>query len=229
MSTVAFIVTCEHASNQIPARYRALFAGQARLFESHSAYDKGALKLARAIARALGAEVAFGQVSRLLVDLNRSLSHPALLSRFTKAAPREQQDELIEAYYRPFRDAVARKVAWHVAAGRPVVHLGVHTFAPVVGGEHRNADIGLLYDPARRTELDLALSLQHALREKGLSVRRNYPYRGAADGHTTALRRAFPEGYVGLELELNQRLVTDPARFRRVKRDIAGALEQIAR
>jgi hypothetical protein len=39
-------------------------------------------------------------------------------------------------------------------------------------------------------------------------VRRNYPYRGNADGLTTALRRVHgADRYVGIEVELNQRLL----------------------
>jgi hypothetical protein len=49
------------------------------------------------------------------------------------------------------------------------------------------------------------------LEAPGLRVRRNYPYRGVADGFTTALRRRFPADlYLGIELEVNQRLLRSP-------------------
>lgn len=229
MKPMAVIVTCEHASNHVPPRYRTLFAGHAKLLESHRAYDKGARELARGLAKALGAEAAFGPVSRLLVDLNRSPANPALLSRFSKGLSHDEKAALIEGYYRPFRDGVERRVAWHLAAGRAVLHLSVHSFAPVLRGKRRGADVGLLYDPARELELELALAVQRALKARGLVVRRNYPYRGVADGHTTALRRTFVEGYVGLELELNQRLAADASRFARVRRDIAEMLREIVK
>jgi hypothetical protein len=39
------------------------------------------------------------------------------------------------------------------------------------------------------------------------SVRRNYPYLGRSDGLTTYLRRRFDrDRYVGVEIEVNQRL-----------------------
>jgi predicted N-formylglutamate amidohydrolase len=224
---MAVVVTCEHASKHVPARYRSLFAGHERLLESHRGYDKGALPLSRAIARALGADAMFGRNSRLLIDLNRSLSHPGLLSRFTKVLSAEEKQALVDQCYRPFRESVQRRIAWHLAAGRPVLHLCVHSFTPVLCGRRRNADVGLLYDPARTSERELALSLGRALSERGLVVRRNYPYRGTADGHTTALRRAFPDGYTSLELELNQRLTGDAARFSGVRREIAGALCEV--
>jgi hypothetical protein len=46
-----------------------------------------------------------------------------------------------------------------------------------------------------------------------LRVRRNYPYAGKADGLTSHLRRRFaPGAYVGIELEVNQRIVNSAGR-----------------
>ena len=40
------------------------------------------------------------------------------------------------------------------------------------------------------------------------ALRRNSPYRGTADGLTTALRRRYPANrYIGIEVEMNQRLM----------------------
>src|SRR3954454_24119921 len=71
-----YLVTCEHGGNRIPARYRPLFAGAEALLESHRGYDPGALQLGREIAAALDAPLVSANVSRLLVDLNRSIGHP---------------------------------------------------------------------------------------------------------------------------------------------------------
>jgi len=222
----AIVVTCEHASGRVPARYRSLFAGRERLLESHRGYDKGALPLARAVAQAFGADTAFGRTSRLLVDLNRSPGHASFHSSLSRSLSLEERDAIFERYYRPFRESVERQIAWHLAAGRDVLHLSVHSFTPVLCGKRRNADIGLLYDPARGDEREFALELGRALSARSMLVRRNYPYRGTADGHTTALRRVFKERYVGLELELNQRLTAD-APFARVRRDIVAALRDV--
>jgi hypothetical protein len=44
-------------------------------------------------------------------------------------------------------------------------------------------------------------------------VRRNYPYAGKGDGLTSAMRVCFPEhAYVGVELEVNQKIVFGAAR-----------------
>jgi predicted N-formylglutamate amidohydrolase len=91
----------------------------------------------------------------------------------------------------------------------------VHSFTPVLGGEVRNADVGLLYDSQRPSEVRACRRWQAALAEidPSLRVRRNYPYRGAADGLATWLRRRLPDArYAGVELELNQALLAGPSR-----------------
>jgi len=40
--------------------------------------------------------------------------------------------------------------------GDRVIHVAVHSFTPTLRGVRRNADVGLLYDPARPGELALA-------------------------------------------------------------------------
>ncbi len=44
------LVSCEHAGNQIPAPYQALFANRQSLLTSHRGYDIGILPLARKLA-----------------------------------------------------------------------------------------------------------------------------------------------------------------------------------
>jgi hypothetical protein len=79
----------------------------------------------------------------------------------------------------------------------------------------RTADVGLLFDPRRPLEARLCGAWREALQalEPGLRVRRNYPYRGSADGLTTWLRGRFPaRQYLGIEVEVNQRFPRGSAR-----------------
>jgi predicted N-formylglutamate amidohydrolase len=105
--------------------------------------------------------------------------------------------------------------------------VAVHSFTPVLRGAVRDYGIGILYDPRRRRERALALAWQRQLRAAlpGVGVRRNAPYRGDADGLTTALRRERPpRRYLGIELELNQQLIaSDPER-----RALAAALARVS-
>lgn len=206
----ALLVTVEHGGNRVPADYRKLFAAQAAVLDTHRGYDPGALLLGRDLATRLDAPLVSSTTTRLLVDLNRSLGHRGLFSEFTRRLPADQRTRIVERYWRPYRDEVDRAVAGFIDRGRRVVHLSSHSFTPVLDGEVRDADIGLLYDPGRPAERLLAARWKAALRaiDPGLRVRMNYPYTGRADGLTRDLRRRHaPARYAGLEIEVNQRYV----------------------
>ena len=226
----AVLVTCEHGGNRVPARYRSWFAGAQSALDSHRGFDAGALAMAHTLARTLDAELLVTTVSRLVVELNRSLCHPQLFSRFTQSAPQSVRAEIFERYYVPYWRAAHASVARAVRRNRCVVHIGAHSFTPVLDGDVRRADIGLLYDPKRPCEVALCAAWRNAIRDRApqWKVRRNYPYAGASDGLTTALRRTFPPSrYLGLELEINQRLPLGggPA-WQAMRRTIAEALAE---
>ncbi len=204
------VVTCEHGGNRIPAAYRHFFRGQRRLVDSHRGHDPGALVVARALARAFDAPLVVSTVSRLLVDLNRSIGHRQLFSPAISAAPAAVRAEIIRRHYLPYRAEVERLVARSIARGRRVLHLSAHSFTPVLDGIVRRADLGLLYDPDRRPEACLCAQWKASLAAiaPGLRVRRNYPYAGKGDGLTSYLRHRFPaRDYVGIEIEVNQKIV----------------------
>jgi predicted N-formylglutamate amidohydrolase len=201
-----FLITCEHGGNRIPFRYRRLFQGHEALLDSHRGYDAGALAVASDLAAALRAPLFKSTVSRLLIDLNRSPGHARLYSDITRATPPAMREEIRRRHYLPYRQRVEEWIESVVSKGERVVHISSHSFTPVLDGEVRKADVGLLYDPARPGELDLCRCWGKALKQlaPALRVRRNYPYRGKSDGLTRWLRQRFPApSYVGIELEIN--------------------------
>ena len=224
-----WLLTCEHASRDVPDEFREAFARAGAVMDSHRAWDPGALGVFSALAPDHADHASRGRATRLLVDLNRSLHHPRLFSEFTRRLPREVRDRIVDHWWRPFRDEAESVVAAWRADGLPVVHLSVHSFTPVLDGHARTADIGLLYDPRRAAELGLARRCRDLLADRGWSVRLNYPYRGVADGHTTAMRRRHPEGFAGFELELNQRLFEDAAVERALLVDLDATLAALRR
>jgi predicted N-formylglutamate amidohydrolase len=206
------IITCEHGGNEVPEPYARLFRKGRKLLKSHCGYDPGALELARRFARRLKAPLVWSTVTRLLVELNRSPGHPKLFSRFTASLDEPIKRAILARHYTPYRQRVEAFVARGLLAGCPVLHLSVHSFTPQLNGQVRNADLGLLYDPARRVERTFCERWQETLAalKPGLRVRRNYPYRGVSDGLVTSLRRHFASPlYAGIELEVNQRWPLD--------------------
>ena len=228
MTDDIFLITCEHGGNRIPREYRILFDGHESLLSSHRAHDAGALRMARDLASALHAPLVASTVSRLLIDLNRSITHPRVYSEISRAAPAAMRQEIRQRYYAGYREAVERWVEQSASTGRRTIHVSCHSFAPQLDGRRRDADIGLLYDPARPAEKALCRAWRTAIRARmpGLKTRMNYPYAGKSDGLTTHLRRRYPcEAYIGIELEINQRHALENAgRWRAVRNAIVDAL-----
>jgi predicted N-formylglutamate amidohydrolase len=205
-----FIITCEHGGNRIPAPYRRLFRGQRALLDSHRGYDPGSLVMAKALASGFGAPLVASTVSRLLIDLNRSIGHPQLFSVVTRAAPAQSRAQIVEQHYWPYRTQVERLVGQAVARGHRVIHISSHSFTAELDGRVRGADVGLLYHPGRRGEAEVCARWKDSLAAlaSDLRVRRNYPYAGKGDGLTSHLRLRFAQSdYVGIELEVNQGIV----------------------
>jgi predicted N-formylglutamate amidohydrolase len=199
----------------MPAPYRRLFRGRGTLLNSHRGYDPGALLMAEALARAFRAPLVTSTISRLLIDLNRSIGHPQLFSAATRRAPATVREEIVAQYYCPYRAQVERMVRQSVSRGRRVIHISSHSFTPELDGKVRRADVGLLYDPGRHEEAGLCARWKTSLAAFApeLRVRRNYPYAGKGDGLTSYLRLRFPHGaYVGIELEVNQSIVSAAGR-----------------
>ena len=222
------LITCEHGGNRIPAKYRALFRKHRALLQSHRGFDPGALALARDFAAAFHAELVYSTTSRLLVELNCSPGHPRLFSAVAKRLPAEERQHLLERYYFPYREWVENQVRLWVEKGERVLHVSCHSFTPSLDGLQRRADVGLLYDPRRRVEADFCAAWRRELRLAGphLVVRRNYPYRGYADGLTTFLRKRYPDpAYAGIELEVNQKYpLGEPQRWRALRRLFVATL-----
>jgi predicted N-formylglutamate amidohydrolase len=205
-----FIITCEHGGNQIPAPYRRLFRGQKALLDSHRGYDPGALVMAKALAGARRAPLVASTVSRLLIDLNRSIGHPQLFSAVSRAAPAEIRAQIVEQHYRPYRAQVEGLVGQAASRGHRVIHVSSHSFTAELDGRVRGADVGLLYHPGRRGEAEVCARWKQSLATLApeLRIRRNYPYAGKGDGLTSHLRLRFAQcDYVGIELELNQSII----------------------
>jgi predicted N-formylglutamate amidohydrolase len=204
------IVSCEHGGNRVPKEHAPLFANAADLLATHRGYDLGALQIARALGRRLGVTPFAATTTRLVVDLNRSPGNRNLFSPYTRVLTPAQRGEALAKHYWPYRKAVDDCVAAALAARETVLHVSAHSFTPVLRGEVRHCDVGFLYDPRRRGEVRFVEAWYAALGAAApeLVLRRNYPYRGVSDSLVTELRSRYgSRGYVGMELEVNQKHV----------------------
>jgi predicted N-formylglutamate amidohydrolase len=206
------ILSCEHGGKEVPEEFQfALNSPHARQhLNSHRGWDPGSLEVAQFFAEQSGAPLIDSTTSRLLVDLNRSLGHGQLFSRFITPISTEARQAILEQHYHPYRN--------RVHSGARAVHLSVHTFTPVFRGVKRDLDIGLLFDPSRNLERSLCAAWQRILttHDTKLRVEWNQPYLGIDDGLTTAMRQRFDDrDYAGVELEINSRVMRRSEQGRR--------------
>ena len=214
------MLTCEHASNRLPAAFKK--AVPAEVLKTHRAYDIGALLVFRKLVRFAKPEFSCeGKFSRLFVDLNRTITNKSAFSEYYEApdardkAVAEKAKVQATAYWKEYRDNVEKFVQQNIGKsgkgaankGAEIVHLGIHSFTPVLNGKVRNTDIGILYDPARPQERAYAQVIKDEIKRlyPTMKVRFNYPYKGTSDGLTTTLRKKFGPRYAGLEIEINQK------------------------
>lgn len=201
------VLSCEHGGNHIPDDYQHLFVGAEEVLNTHRGYDIGALELFEAFQELEVNYAKSNTVSRLLVDVNRSLYRQTLFSEYTKGMFKGQKQKLLNDYYYAYRHPFEEVIRQLWQKQEQVLHLSIHSFTPVLNGETRGCDIGLLYHPQRKHEKELCQKWKRALKAgmPQLRLRFNYPYSGKPDGHVRYFRDREVEQYMGVEVELNQK------------------------
>ena len=205
------LLTCEHGGNHIPIEYESYFNKHQSVLNTHRGYDIGSLDVFNSL-KTLAYYSKYSTTSRLLVELNRSLHHQYLFSEFSKPITHIEKQNIINNHYLKYRNEIESFVKSLTDKKDKIIHISVHSFTPFLNGNKRNCDIGLLYDPKRKEEKNFCKTLKYKIQASNpsIKVRYNYPYLGKSDGFTTYLRKQFSEeNYLGIELEINQKLSTD--------------------
>lgn len=230
MKQTVLVLSCEHAVDTIPSEYSALFQEPLSHADERKSMDQGALNITKQISQQLNCPYTQSTVSRLLIDCNRSLSHSRCFSKYTKSLPFIEKQQLIDQYYTPFREQTQRLIETHIQNDQQVLHLSIHTFAPVLKGFRQNAGIGLLYNSKRHGEKEVARIWHGLLLQEtpDYRIRYNYPFPGDSNSFTKSLRRLYPEkDYLGIEVEINQLLLSTPETEKEVAFALANSLHEL--
>lgn len=206
------LLICDHASRRIPAVLGNMGLDPAAL-RCHLALDIGAGKLTRSLAARLSLTAVLCEYSRLVVDCNRELLDPGAFLEFgdgvvvmgnrnlNAAAKQVRADEI----YWPYHNAVTSQVERLLALGRPPVFVSLHSFTPVLNGETRHWEMGVLWD----TDQVTAEIFLHDLRAAGFDVGDNQPYSGKAPQDFTIDHHAESVGLSHVGIEIRQDLIDD--------------------
>lgn len=208
-----FLILCDHASAHIPASLEGLGLGS-EFLRAHIAYDIGALEVAERLATKLDSPLIHPGVSRLVVDCNRSVDHHELIVASTEfgsvpgneALANADVKERLSSFHAPYHDAVAAILDERV--GKVAGVIAIHSFTPVLAGQERNLQVGLLTKEDDR----LAMRMSDALAKvEGLIVGINQPYAPENGVYYTLERHAESTGLPSVMIELRNDLLADEA------------------
>lgn len=209
-----YVLTCEHASNYIPAESAQLGLTSADL-QRHIAWDIGAAEVARAVAAALDAPLISSGYSRLLIDCNRPLGVPSSIPALSEATvipgnlnlDASERQRRAELYYWPFQRAVSALLDQRQAARIPSIVIGMHSFTPVFLGNVRAMQAGILFRKSAR----FGEALRAALAAPDLKVCANEPYAISDSSDYTVPVHGEARGLEAVLVEIRQDLIADKA------------------
>ncbi len=202
------LIVCDHASRYIPRSLDDLGMDEAGL-STHLACDIGAGELTRRLAARLEANAVLACYSRLVVDCNRHLSDPtAYLTRGdghiipgNEGLGEAEKTERAEALYWPYHRAIESEIERLTRGDRVPAFISIHSFTPILDGQGRHWDVGILWDTDPRLPRPI-LERLHDI--PGIAIGDNEPYSGRAPADFTVDFHAERGGLPHAAFEVRQ-------------------------
>lgn len=203
------LLIADHASNRVPGNIDLGIAPA--LLREHIAIDIGVAELGTALCHRLGCPGILGNVSRLVVDLNREEDAPHIIPIASdghaipgNAIDHDARAARIDRYWRPYHSRIEAQMV----AQRPRLLISLHSFTPQLQTrpeEERPWEIGILYnqdDRAARNAIPL-------LEAEGVRVGDQQPYSGKLL-NATMNRHGEASSTAYLGIEMRQDLIGTP-------------------
>jgi len=226
LAVTPILLVCDHASCRIPKSLGDMgldpFARRC-----HLAVDIGAGPLTEKLAASLGVTAVLAQYSRLVMDCNRQLMDPSAFLQFgdgilvpgNRNLHQAEKDLRANVLYWPYHEAVDKQVQRLRSAGPAPAFIAIHSFTPVMNGEARPWEMGVLWDTDTRLR-DIFLEDFTAA---GYVVGDNEPYSGKAPQDFTIDHHAEEIGLPHIGIEIRQDLIDDEKGVE----EIAGVMHRI--
>ncbi len=224
------LLVCDHASCAFPASLGDMgldpFARRC-----HLAIDIGAGSLTEYLADSLGVTAVLAQYSRLVVDCNRELMDPSaylaygdgiLVPGNTNLRATAKQARADEIYW-PYHEAIEREIERLRLHWEKPAFISIHSFTPVMNGEARHCEIGILWDK----DTSLRPLFIEGFEAEGYVVGDNEPYSGKAPADYTIDNHAETRDLPCVGIEIRQDLVNDPAGVTRIGNIMHRIIESI--
>ena len=204
------LIIGDHASNRVPSGLDLGLTPD--LLNEHIAWDIGVAAVAGLMGAQPGLSAFLGNVSRLVVDLNRYPEESAVIPDISdgiKIAANRLDDagrtERLALYYHPYHNQLAEILKER----RPSLILSLHSFTPFLKSQpdvERPWEIGVLYN---EHEVASKLAIRF-LQGRGMIVGDQLPYSGKLL-NATMNRHAEGNGIPYIGIEMRQDMVVDEA------------------
>ncbi len=226
LANAPILLVCDHASCRFPKSLGDMgldpFARRC-----HLAIDIGAGALTEKLADSLDVTAVVQNYSRLVVDCNRQLMDPGAFLEYGDGIlvpgnhnlHQADKDVRANALYWPYHCAIDEQIERLRKMGPPPAFISIHSFTPVLNGESRAWQIGVLWDKDER----LREIFLEDFRAAGYYVGDNEPYSGKAPQDFTIDRHAEGIGLPHIGIEIRQDLLDDEAGVA----EIAGVMHKI--
>jgi predicted N-formylglutamate amidohydrolase len=179
-SSLPIVLSCEHASGEIPDEFGDLGMTEEHLTECARGKDQGAADLFDYLVRELDCLGVRNGVSRLVIDANRYEDQDELIP--TRWGGKEipgniglsddERTRRIELYCRPYHQALVDSLLACEQLHGKVFFFAIHAMAEQFEGQVREMDFALIANRGR----ELAPFLEERLRTSGYTAAINQPY-----------------------------------------------------
>ncbi len=203
-TSINLLIVVDHASNYIPKKYNNLGLTKKDTL-THKAYDPGIKDLAINLSNKLNSHLVLGEYSRLLIDCNRDINDPTLISSISdrkliienKKITKQERSYRINKMYKPYHNKIEKKIL----EKKINVIISLHSFNPIFKGKKRQLKYGILSNRDRR----LSDCVIRELKKKQNYVGDNEPYKGSLIGDTLykhALNRGIHHSLIEIRNDL---------------------------
>jgi len=205
-----FLLIADHASNRVPTDIN--LGIDPALLNDHIALDIGVAPLGRALCAALTCPGILGNISRLVVDLNREEDAPHIIPTSSdgqdipgNALSDAARAARIARYWTPYHD----RITTQIARQKPRLLISLHSFTPQLATKPEEArpwQMGILYNADDRA----ARQAIPALEAQGVLVGDQQPYSGKLL-NATMNRHGEANDIAYLGIEMRQDLIDEDA------------------
>ena len=224
------LLVCDHASRRFPQSLGTMGLDPVAR-RSHLALDIGAGALTRQLAVELQVTAVLCEYSRLVVDCNRQLMDPGAFLEFgdgvivpgNRALHAADKASRANEIYWPYHGAIDAQIKRLQTLGVTPIFVSIHSFTPVLNGDSRSWEMGVLWDVDRAT----AEIFVHDLRKAGYLVGDNEPYSGKAPQDFTIDHHGESAGLPHVGIEIRQDLIDNEAGLAAVAKAMHAVIESL--